>query len=123
MTPNKKKFYLNIAIVAIVVLVGFLVFKKTTNHQTKESTNPESQQNKAGKLTPLPRTPLPDGPAWEGVLKVSDNLKKGNLMLITEQRTIYLFTSRDFSNLLDKQVKVIYQGSLENFTLLDIAAK
>jgi len=44
-------------------------------------------------------------------------------MLITEERTIYLFTSRDYSALLDKAVRVEVEGTLENFRLVDIAAK
>ena len=59
----------------------------------------------------------------QGTLKISDDLRRGNLMLVTSERAIYLFTSRDYSSLLDKQVTVEIEGTLENFRLVDIKAK
>ena len=44
-------------------------------------------------------------------------------MIITQGHAFYIYTSRDFSALLDKQVKVSYSGTLDNFTLLDITEK
>ncbi|MCL5775041.1 MAG: hypothetical protein M1333_02400 [Patescibacteria group bacterium] len=60
---------------------------------------------------------------WEGVLKISDDSKRGNLMLIMQERKIYIFTSRDFTNLIEKNVAVTYEGTLDSFVLGDINEK
>ena len=56
----------------------------------------------------------------EGALWSSDDETKGNLMLITGDATIYVSTSRDFSKLVGKDVVVSIEGTLDNFTLLNI---
>src|SRR3989344_8026198 len=56
----------------------------------------------------------------EGVLWLSDNETKGNLMLVTADTTIYVRTSRDFSGLVGRHVVVSVNGTLENFSLLNI---
>ena len=56
----------------------------------------------------------------EGVLWSSDDGAKGNLMLVNSNTTIYLKTSRDFSNLVGKNVIISMDGALDNFTLLNI---
>ena len=127
MTDDKKRIFQIIGVVIVILFVGFLISKQTPNQSQPPQSNQENtdQTLQAGQHIPppLPRTPVPNGPSWEGTLKISDNLQKGNLLLVTPQHTIYLFTSRDFSSLLDTQVKVIYQGDGNNFTLLDIVAK
>src|SRR5690606_30800429 len=63
--------------------------------------------------------------ALEGELLVSTDRRRGNLMLLLEDsdRIIYLNTSRDFSQLVGKQVSVIIEGSLDDFRLIDIQEK
>ena len=56
----------------------------------------------------------------EGVLWLSDNETKGNLMLVTADTTIYVRTSRDFSGLVGRYVVASVDGTLENFSLLNI---
>jgi hypothetical protein len=56
----------------------------------------------------------------EGVLWSSDDEAKGNLMLVNSGITIYLKTSRDFSDLIGKNVIISMDGALDNFTLLNI---
>jgi len=56
----------------------------------------------------------------EGVLWSSDDETKGNLMLVNNNTTIYIRTSRDFSNLTGKYVIASIDGNLDNFTLLNI---
>lgn len=56
----------------------------------------------------------------EGVLWSSDDEARGNLMLVNQYATIYLKTSRDFGNLVGKNVIVSVDGTLDNFTLLNI---
>ncbi len=56
----------------------------------------------------------------EGVLWLSDDQGKGNLMLANKYAIIYVKTSRDFTNLVGKNVIVTADGTLDNFTLLNI---
>ena len=56
----------------------------------------------------------------EGVLWSSDDETKGNLMLVNNNSTIYIRTSRDFSDLTGKYVIASVDGTLDNFTLLNI---
>jgi hypothetical protein len=60
-----------------------------------------------------------------GELKVSNDKRRGNLMLLLENsdRIIYLNTSRDFSSLVGEQVIVTIDGSLDDFRLVDIKEK
>src|SRR3989338_4431038 len=58
--------------------------------------------------------------ALEGVLWSSDNETKGNLMLVNNNITIYIRTSRDFNDLTGKYVIASVDGTLDNFTLLNI---
>ena len=55
-----------------------------------------------------------------GALLVSDNLDKGNLMLLFGNSIVYIKTSRDFSDLVDKNVVVSVEGTLDKFVLLEI---
>ena len=65
-------------------------------------------------------TTTTDQNIWTGVLKNSDTPSKGSLMLVNQEHTIYLRTSRDFSSLVNKQVQVSYKGTLAAFILNDI---
>ncbi|OGN10922.1 MAG: hypothetical protein A3J46_04165 [Candidatus Yanofskybacteria bacterium RIFCSPHIGHO2_02_FULL_41_11] len=57
----------------------------------------------------------------EGTLWSSDDEAKGNLMLaVNNGATIYIRTSRNFSDLIGKYVLVSIDGTLENFTLVNI---
>ena len=56
----------------------------------------------------------------EGVLWSSDDETKGNLMLVNNNTTIYIRTSRDFSGLTGKYVIASIDGTQDNFTLLNI---
>lgn len=54
----------------------------------------------------------------EGVLLVSDNLDKGNLMLLFGNSVVYVKTSRGFNGLMGKNVAVSIKGTLDNFIIL-----
>ncbi len=116
MTKKEQQTYLGAGIAAIIaaVLIGAWMLAKNSGNQNSASTTPPDKQQAATS------TSLSNQTTWEGVLKASDNLQKGNLMLQTSDRTIYLKTSRDFSALIGKYVAVIYLGTLNNFTLLNI---
>ena len=120
MHKKAKQTYIGLAIL-IIIMAGIWLFKgKPTANDTKTNPSPAPQSQ-----TPTPSTPTPStsGNVWTGVLKTSDNSKKGNLMLATKERNIYIKTSRDFKALLDKNVRVSYTGSLDNFSLVDITAE
>ena len=53
----------------------------------------------------------------EGVLRVSDNLNRGNLMLLFGNSVVYVKTSRDFRDLMGKNVVASVEGTLDNFIL------
>jgi len=57
---------------------------------------------------------------WQGTLKISDNPKKGNLMLVMDKTTVYINTSRDYSDLIGQKVSASYEGTLDSFRLGDI---
>lgn len=106
------------ALVLIVAVAGFLLFKTKRAAPENGSNKQPAQQN------PKPAVGSPTGAAdanvWEGKLLASDNAKSGNLMLVTKERTIYIKTSRDFAGLLNKNVRVTYEGTWQNFVLGDI---
>lgn len=116
-------------ILAVIIIIAALITAITLIRQKKQASSPA-----AGPLPADSRPAVLDEPIappalaeganiWEGTLKTSDNEAKGNLMLQTKERVIYIKTSRDFSDLLDKEVAVTYQGGFEEFILGDIKAK
>ena len=116
---TKKSQNIGMAIVLIAIIVGVWYFTKKPKTETNTPANGQNQttggQNSGQKSASTD--------SWEGVLKTSDNPKKGNLMLVTKDRNIYMQTSRDFSALLNKEVVVHYEGNLQSFLLGDITAK
>lgn len=87
--------------------------------QTAQETNGQNGELK------LP-TDLPPMPGVQGVLKISDDTAKGNLMLVqtdvTDAKTgknitIYLQTKRDFTAYLNKKVEASIQGAPGQFIL------
>jgi len=109
--------------IVILIIAGFFLFRTTP---INDNVSPPQD----GQSADQPQDKTEDEPGentslriMEGIIKISDDLKKGNLMLVSPDRTTYIFTSRDYSNLLDKEVKLEIEGDLENFTLIDIIAK
>jgi hypothetical protein len=107
--------------VFVLAVVGFGVW-----YFSKPSVEPINNQENT--LTPQPPgqstgdvvEEVPN--ALEGELRDSSDKRRGNLMLLLKDsdRIIYLNTSRDFSQLIGKQVSVSIEGSLDDFRLLDI---
>lgn len=82
-------------------------------------------KNRGTDLPPLTDANVSEGTAAkldriEGVLWSSDSEQRGNLMLVSKYTTIYLKTSRDFSSLIGKNVIVTADGTLDNFTLINV---
>ena len=122
MQKKAKQTYTGLAVV-IIIIAGIWLAKNKANapeNQNTQTPSPQSQNPNAQPSTPASAN---SDNVWTGVLKASDNSKKGNLMLATPDHLIYIRTSRDFTSLLDKKVQVAFKGSMENFTLADITAE
>lgn len=108
----------------VVILLGWWLAKtpaKNSPNPAQPDGNQQNQQSETPKTEVKTATGTPAN--WEGTLKLSDNLQKGNLMLVTADKKIYIHTSRDFSSLLEKQVVVTYEGTSDAFRLGDITEK
>lgn len=114
---NGKKWLVILLAVVLVAAAVFLsrYFVKPVIAPTVTGGN---QQQSAADGEKMPPDEL-----W-GKLSVSDNMEKGNLMLEMDSgRTVYLNTTRDFSGLVGKQVRVKISGDQTSFSLLDIKEK
>ena len=117
MHKNTKQAYTALAI--IIVIAGLIwLFRSKPAAQTGSMNAGNSQQNSQNP-NPSP-TPSNGSGVWTGTLKASDRAAKGNIMLVTKDRSIYMRTSRDFSSMYGKKVDVSYQGSLQSFVLGNI---
>lgn len=58
-----------------------------------------------------------------GELKLSNNTDRGNYMILSDKGTIYLKSVRDYSALLDQEVVLTAQGSIQSFTHARVSAK
>ena len=107
----------------VVVLLGWWLAKTPA----KNSATPAAQEQQTAPETVAPKTETKTDTGtpstWEGMLKLSDNPQKGNLMLLTTDKKIYIRTNRDFSALVDKVVLVTYEGTSDAFRLGDIVEK
>lgn len=132
----KKNQGLIIAVVIIVILIIISVSRNSDNKTPiPEKSQSEEQTIKDENQTEEPSKPTPGKPTTgatnqvtgslirEGTLLTSDNSQRGNYMIKTATSNFYLKTSRDFSPLLNKQVKMVADGTVEKFTLIDIVAK
>lgn len=123
MTKRDQQTYA-LAAVIILIVAGIWFSKTKAPKNVDEQTNTSDQQNQQqNQPSNSSSSQGQTGNTWAGMLKASDNNAKGNLMLETGGRVVYLRTSRDFTQLVGKEVVVSYSGTLESFTLLDIKAK
>jgi len=111
---DKKMLSAIVAILLLAVIVWAATTKKGGN-QTQ--TNTPTGTNK--KTTTTSAT----SGVWTGILKQSDNMSKGSIMLVTSSKTYYIQTSRNYSSLFGKEVNLSYEGSPSNFTVKQIVAK
>jgi hypothetical protein len=111
-----------IILVLIIALIAWLAMHRKQK-EVKTSTNTETtstNQNQSTNASTNTQQTSESDDAIVGILKVSDNKSRGNLMIMTDATTVYLTTSRDFSLLIGKQVVATIDGDLNNFTLVDI---
>jgi len=126
---NFIKEYWVALVVLVLVLIGSIILSQKDNKVTGTGPN-QTMEQKSGNATtiePVPTSAVTQesmtGNVWEGTLKTSDNSAKGNFVLVMTDHAIYIRTSRDYSELIGKEVLVSYSGSLENFVLMDIEPK
>ncbi|MEX1064315.1 MAG: hypothetical protein WD898_01020 [Candidatus Paceibacterota bacterium] len=106
-----------LTILAIVVVAVILIWVKTGSKDKSLMLDPKTSNGQSGNQTVDDNQPVN---TLEGTLRVSDDPSKGNLMLVTEESVVYITTSRDYSSLVGEEVVVSVDGTLENFTLLNI---
>ena len=118
---NKKILY-PVLVIAAGIIIG-LIWRYESKVPAESSANPDQNSTAAQNISIPAKSSTTGSNVWQGTLKASDNSKKGNLMLVTDKSTIYIYTSRDYSNLIGQQVNVSYEGTLNNFVLGDITPK
>ncbi len=106
-----------VAVIVVIVLVAVLKFKQTGNNKNEQLPDKPSGQTASQQTTGNVKS---KSDVWVGILKASDNLNKGSLILSTTERNIYIKTNRNYSALIGKKVRVSYEGSWQNFVLGDI---
>ena len=115
-----KKNYIIVGAIAVTIAIGWLLISRPWNKQQSsvEEQKQESQQAQQNQQEQ-------EGNVWYGDLKKSNDISRGNLMLFVKDsdRVIYIHTSRDYAQLVDKPVKILYDGDLNKFTLIDILAE
>lgn len=110
---NKRSIII-LLIVVILVAIGLLIYQNKAKAPVKEERQENALNPDQSKTNGL-----------EGVLRKSDKASRGNLMLelSNSDKIIYLHTSRDYSNLIDQEVNVIIDGTLESFVIINIEPK
>ena len=104
------------AAVIVIAALWLSLSKKADKQPVQEQQNQNQQQT----VKPNDTTPSANSDVWTGTLQKSDNSAKGNLLLVTSERNIYIRSNRDFSSLIGKKVRVSYEGTWQNFVLGDI---
>lgn len=112
---QKYKNYIIVILVVVLVVVGFLIYKK-------QAKAPTDNNNKTTPDQSIEQKPEQAGNYLEGTLRISNDNARGNLMveLMNSDRIIYLRTGRDFSGLLNTDVSVQIEGTIDRFSLIDI---
>jgi hypothetical protein len=114
-----------LAAVAVAVFVAVWSINKPKQNPSvgvvPQDNRPISSNNSADNTAQAVGTV--SGNTLAGTLKNSNITAKGNLMLVTDTQTLYIRTSRDYSGLVNKEVNVVINGNVNNFTLVDIVAR
>jgi len=117
---DKKYWQIFAWVGAIIIIVALVWIIKNNQTDRGDKNPPEKTQNTQTTQEQKTNPAKPTSDVWIGTLGTSDNADKGNLLLTTSERTIYIRTNRDYSALVGKKVTVSYEGSWENFVLGDI---
>ena len=127
----KSIFWL--AVIVAVGVAGWLLFGQGEPERQPTSNNNQNQTTNNPPPSSFPdddaddelsdeEEELPEGNVWYGMLRQSNDPKRGNLMLELNDsdRTIYINSARDWSSLIDKEVAVHFEGDENGFSLIDI---
>lgn len=116
-----QKKYAIWAVAVLVIAAAWLIGGKLGRQQTEQPAQDDNQQTQV-KNDDLETV---GGKVWFGELEKSDDAKRGNLMLVWDEAKppVYINTSRDFNQLIGREVEVTYEGNTQQFRLLDIKAK
>ncbi|HLC44960.1 MAG: hypothetical protein A2722_02035 [Candidatus Doudnabacteria bacterium RIFCSPHIGHO2_01_FULL_50_11] len=114
MNPQTKRILYSGGFVFAAILIGVWIanLKSPKPLPTQGSTEPsfvDDTQSSLGETIEL-----------DGFLRDSDDIEKGNLMLVAKYKTLYLNTVRDYSSMVGSDVVVTIEGTEENFRLIDI---
>ncbi len=107
---KKNRIYIILTGVVAITLIWLSQSNKNSNFDLNLPSNENISKNTSGEKVS----------ALEGVLWPSDDELNGNLMLVNDNTTVYIKSSRDFSDLIGKSVIVSIDGTLDNFTLLNM---
>src|SRR3989338_1621408 len=134
----KKQLGWVIALAAILI-VGFVLFSRTEDKDESKVTPSPKTQNSSNNQGSTSQGSAGTGPddgqpveeqeiaehrnALSGVLRTSNDKSRGNLMLEVDDsdRIVYLTTSKDYSSLVGKSVKVDIEGDVNSFSIINIS--
>ena len=117
---DKKHWQISAWVGAIIIIVALVWSIKNNQTDREDKNSPAKTQNTQTTQEQTTSPVQTTSDVWVGILQASDNADKGNLLLTTSERTIYIRTNRDYSALVGKKVTVSYEGSWQNFVLGDI---
>lgn len=129
MAQERNSWYWAVMVVVGVVLGLLLWNKPQAPSRPVETAAPTGTTTQSSSQAPVPsstpETPQGSGTKLQGRLYSSDNLDKGNLMLVISPeggrtQAVYIKTQRDFNALVGKSVEVRFSGTTDKFTLEDI---
>ena len=118
MKSKNNTLYLLILAVGVVLITLALVDKNNKSQEIVDDSKIELEQTDIIKADQISQVG-----SIEGVLNNSNDSSRGNFKLISGIGDIYIRTNRDFSALIGLRVLVFFNGTFENFELIDIQAK
>lgn len=119
--PNMKTRFYSFVLLIGVVLIGWALYQDK-NFQlnifwNKLKSGDAPLVDQSGNVN---KPSIVTGNYLEGRLENSDDIQRGNLKLVSGLGQIYIRTSRDFSALIGFNVLMTVDGTLDQFTLLNI---
>lgn len=129
---KNRNYLIAVGVVAAIAIVYFAtrgnvpkeqqqMEEGLTNEQVSgENTNPNGQEGNNQNQTPSASTVAETAGdvSATGKLRLSDDASKGNFLLESQGRRIYVSTRRDFSALLEKEVTLDAKGDISSFVFL-----
>lgn len=114
---SKNRILYMVAIALVLGSISYAAWKQSGN-----SGNPPAAPETQKTNSPADKAAIVPG-QYEGTLKKTDDVERGNLMLVMPNRVLYINTTRDFDSLIGKEVVMKIEGDFQNFRLISIQAK